>query len=184
MAHPPGSDTSAAPKRASNGPSTRIDARMVFTSWYGAKYSLMVEASTSIRILSSMVTDTPMRPSNSIMVVTSCRCGTFDTVTGPSARRQPANIGSVAFLAPAMRISPSSGMPPCICSLSTFLPRIFIRREHLQRERMDFAPHRRAERGVHQLMALHRPLADECRCNHHRLEMHIVIALHQRPAAG
>ena len=73
MAHPPGSDTSAEPKRASSGPSTRIEARMVFTSWYGAKCSLMVDASTSMRIFSSMVSDTPMRPSSSIMVVTSCR---------------------------------------------------------------------------------------------------------------
>ena len=32
MAQPPGSDTSAWPKRASSGPSTRIEARMVFTS--------------------------------------------------------------------------------------------------------------------------------------------------------
>ena len=31
-----------------------------------------------MRIFSSMVTETPMRPSNSIMVVTSCKCGTFD----------------------------------------------------------------------------------------------------------
>ncbi len=72
----------------------------------------MVDASTSMRIFSSMVTETPMRPSNSIMVVTSCKCGTFDTVTGPSANRHPANMGRVAFLAPEMRISPSSGMPP------------------------------------------------------------------------
>ena len=33
IAQPPGKDTSAAPKRANNGPSTKIDARMVFTSW-------------------------------------------------------------------------------------------------------------------------------------------------------
>ena len=65
-----------------------------------------------MRIFSSMVTDTPMRPSSSIMVVTSCRCGTFEIVTGPSASKQPASIGSVAFLAPEMRISPSSAMPP------------------------------------------------------------------------
>jgi hypothetical protein len=32
MAQPPGSDTGASPKRASSGPSTRIDARMVLTS--------------------------------------------------------------------------------------------------------------------------------------------------------
>ena len=32
MAQPPGSDTVAWPKRASSGPSTRIEARIVFTS--------------------------------------------------------------------------------------------------------------------------------------------------------
>ena len=32
MAQPPGNDTSADPNRATSGPSTRIDARMVFTS--------------------------------------------------------------------------------------------------------------------------------------------------------
>ena len=36
MAQPPGNDTSASPKRASNGPSTKIEARMVFTKSYGA----------------------------------------------------------------------------------------------------------------------------------------------------
>ncbi len=46
------------------------------------------------------------------MVVTSCKCGTFDTVTGPSASKHPANIGRVAFFAPEIRISPSSAMPP------------------------------------------------------------------------
>ena len=36
MAQPPGSDTMATPKRASSGPSTRMDARMVLTNSYGA----------------------------------------------------------------------------------------------------------------------------------------------------
>ena len=76
-------------------------------------------ASISMRIFSSMVTETPMRPNNSIMVVTSCRCGTLRMVTGPSASSAPATIGSVAFFAPEMRTSPSRGMPPLICSLST-----------------------------------------------------------------
>ena len=31
MAQPPGSDTRASPKRATSGPSTRIEARIVFT---------------------------------------------------------------------------------------------------------------------------------------------------------
>ena len=119
MAQPPGSDTSALPKRASSGPSTRIDARMVFTSSYGAKHSRVVVGSISICIFSSMVTETPMRPNNSIMVVTSCRCGTLRMVTGPSASSAPATIGRVAFFAPEIRTSPSRGIPPLICSLST-----------------------------------------------------------------
>ena len=56
-----------------------------------------------------MVTVTPMRPSSSMVVVTSFRCGTLPIVTGPSASSAPARIGSVAFLAPEMRTSPSSG---------------------------------------------------------------------------
>ena len=36
IAQPPGSETQASPKRASSGPSTRIEARMVFTISYGA----------------------------------------------------------------------------------------------------------------------------------------------------
>src|SRR5271168_1505248 len=144
----------------------------------------MVEASTSMRIFSSMVTETPMRPSNSIIVVTSCKCGTFETVTGPSANKQPAKIGSVAFLAPEMRISPSSAMPPWICNLSTSLPCIFIRRERLQRQSMNFVAHSLPQGGVHQLMALYGPPAGECGRDHHGLEMHIVVAFHQRMAAG
>ena len=60
-----------------------------------------------------------MRPNNSIIVVTSCRCGTLRMVTGPSASSAPATMGRVAFFAPEMRTSPSSGIPPLICSLST-----------------------------------------------------------------
>ncbi len=116
----------------------------------------MVEASTSMRSFSSMVTETPMRPSSSIIVVTSCRCGTLDTVTGPSANRHPARIGKVAFFAPEMRISPSSGIPPVICSLSTGVAREFLRRIHLQGERVDLVAHRGAERRIDQLVALNR----------------------------
>src|ERR1700688_2194804 len=115
-----------------------------------------------MRIFSSMITETPMRPSNSIMVVTSCRCGTFDTVTGLSASKQPARMGSVAFLAPEMRISPSRGIPPWICNLSTALARIFFRCENLQRERVDLIADRAAQRGVDQLMTLHGALSGEC----------------------
>ena len=95
---------------------------MVLTRSYGAKYSRIVLASTSMRMRSSIVTVTPMRPSSSMVVVTSCRCGTLPIVTGPSASSAPARIGSVAFLAPEIRTSPSSAMPPVICSLSTATP--------------------------------------------------------------
>jgi hypothetical protein len=93
-------------------------ARIVLTSSYGAEVSFVVVGSTSTRMRSSTVTLAPIRPSSSIMVVTSCRCGTFAIVTGLSASRAPARMGSAAFLAPEMRTSPSSGAPPRICSLS------------------------------------------------------------------
>ena len=41
MAQPPGSDTRASPQRAASGPSTSTEARMVFTSSYGAVGSPM-----------------------------------------------------------------------------------------------------------------------------------------------
>ena len=44
------------------------------------------------------VTLAPMRPSSSIIVVTSCRCGTLPIVTGPSASSAPARIGNVGVL--------------------------------------------------------------------------------------
>ena len=71
-----------------------------------------------MRMRSSMVTVAPMRPSSSMVVVTSCRCGTLPTTTGSSASSAPARMGSVAFFEPEMRTSPSSGTPPAICSLS------------------------------------------------------------------
>ena len=47
IAQPPGRETSACPKRANKGPSTRIEARIVFTNSYGAKNFEMVVLSTS-----------------------------------------------------------------------------------------------------------------------------------------
>src|ERR1700722_2342436 len=143
-----------------------------------------------MRIFSSMVTETPMRPSSSIMVVTSCRCGTFDTVTGPSASRHPARMGRVAFFAPEMRISPSSGIPPWICSLSTSrtarltraLALVLDRRIHLQGERMDVIAHQGSEGLVHELVALHGTQSREFLGDHHRLEMHVVLARDHRAA--
>src|SRR5215469_7629597 len=130
-----------------------MDARMVFTNSYGAKHSRTVEASTSMRMRSSMVTVAPILPSSSTVVVTSRRCGTFATTTGSCASSAPASIGSVAFLAPEMRTSPSRATPPWICSLSTSaLPGLFGG-EGLDRQGVDLPPHALAERAVHELVA-------------------------------
>ena len=118
MAQPPGRETTASPKRASMGPRTRIDARIDLTSSYGANSSRIVAQSTSMFMRSSTTSSTPMRPSSSMVVVMSCRWGMFPTLTGPSASRVAARIGNAAFFAPEMRISPSSGTPPLMMSLS------------------------------------------------------------------
>src|SRR5882672_1910028 len=133
---------------------------------------------------SSIVTPTPMRPSSSMKVVTSCRCGTLAMVTGPSASSAPASIGSVAFFAPEIRISPSRGLPPWISSLSIAIASgargPFLGREHLQCERVDLAAHAPAERAVDKPVAFERALACELACDHHRFEMDLVRARNAR----
>jgi hypothetical protein len=69
---------------------------------------------------SSMTSSTPIWPSSSIVVVTSCRCGTLPMVTGPSASRVAARIGSTAFFAPETQTSPLRGCPPLITILAMF----------------------------------------------------------------
>jgi len=88
--------------------------RMVLTSDRARNGSLIVDASTSMRIFSSMVTETPspeeLDHGGHVLQMRHVR-------TRHRAVRQEASPpGSggprVAFLAPDMRISPSSGMPP------------------------------------------------------------------------
>ena len=118
MAQPPGMETSASPKRASSGPSTRMDARMVLTNSYGARKSVMVLVSASMVILSPTTKFTPMRPRSSMVVVMSCRCGTLPIIIGLSARMDATNTGKAAFLAPDTHISPRRGVPPVMSNLS------------------------------------------------------------------
>src|SRR5580693_9293902 len=156
-----------------------MEARMVLTRSYGAKHSRTVEPSTSMRMRSSMVTVAPMRPSSSTVVVTSLRCGTLATTTGSSASRAAARIGSVAFFAPEMRTSPSSGTPPWICSLSMLgLPR-FFGRQRLDRQGVDLAAHERAERAVHELMPRETALAGKLVRHDARRKMRVVLRLHE-----
>src|SRR6185503_8342634 len=153
IAQPPGSDTSAAPWRATSG------------------------------------------PRSSIMVVTSFRWGTLPIVTGPSASSAPAKMGRVAFLAPEMRTSPSSGTPPRICNLSTRASpsaRVaggcqvapFPRRVRLDRQRVDLPAHACPEGTVDLLMTLDRSLTFESLGDDHRREVGVVVGDHANPRTG
>src|SRR5438132_661042 len=87
MAQPPGRATRAVPWRATRGPRTRTEARMVETSSYGA------------RSLDTCATCTPSPPvwrdtvaprvsRSLVMVRTSARSGAFASVRGSAVRRQ------------------------------------------------------------------------------------------------
>src|ERR1700756_4207842 len=131
-----------------------------------------------MRMRSSTVTVAPMRPRSSTVVVTSFRCGTFATTTGSSASKEAARIGSVAFLAPEMRTSPSRGTPPWICSLSMLVLRGLVGRQGLDRQGVDLAPHELPERAVDELMARQRTLAGEFARHHAGRKMRVVIRHH------
>ena len=118
MAQPPGRLTCASPKRASVGPSTRIDARMVLTNSYGAQVLLTVPPLISNSRMLSVSTRAPMPCSSFCVVFTSASIGTFFRRSVPEVRR-PAHIkGSAAFFAPDTVISPLSGPLAEILSLS------------------------------------------------------------------
>jgi hypothetical protein len=88
-------------------------------------------------------------------------------------------IGNAAFFAPEMRISPDSGTPPLISSLSipTLALRPVLRRQCLHRQRMDLLAHAIAKRLVDELMTLHAGLSNECFAHNHGLEV-MTIADH------
>ena len=117
IAQPPGSDTRACPCLATSGPSTSTDARIVLTSSYGASVEVSC-AARSVMSVPSRSTVTPMPRSSRAIVPTSASGGTFDRCSGSSVSSAAAMIGSAAFLAPATAISPRSGTPPVIFSLS------------------------------------------------------------------
>ena len=60
-----------------------------------------------------------MRPSSSIMVVTSCRCGTLPMDTGPSASKRAGEDRQRGVLRARDPHFAFEGNPPLICSLST-----------------------------------------------------------------
>src|SRR5215213_2420636 len=118
---------------------------------------------------------TPIWRNSFAIVRTSMRYGTLVSRKGCSLRSAAHMIGSAAFFAPEMLISPSSGRPPRMRSLSTGAP--LLGGQGLHRQRMNLFAHAIAERGVDHLVALHAVLAGEARCHDQRLEM-LAVADH------
>src|SRR5712671_5788804 len=92
------------------------------------------------------------------MVLTSLRCGTLESVSCSSVSSAAHISGSAAFFAPETRISPESGTPPWMMSLSI---RGFLGGERAHRQRMNLPAHAFPERRIDELMALHAALAAE-----------------------
>src|SRR4029079_4681850 len=178
IAQPPGSDTRASPQRASNGPSARIDARIVFTISYGASGQSIV-AAESVSAPSSPSARTPIGASSERIVRTSLSFGTFVSTRGSEVSSAAQRIGKAAFLAPETRTSPCSGVPPVIASLSIGLalpgggsPRAPLRRrQRLHRQRMNLLAHALAEHAVDELVLPHLAQAGERRAHEKRLEV-------------
>src|SRR6056297_69193 len=136
-----------------------------------------------------MVTPTPMRPSSSMVVVTSCRWGTLPMRTGASASRVPARMGRAAFFAPEMRTSPSRRWPPPTSSLSmpragSVAGRHLRRRQRAYGQRVDLSAHPVTQRAIDLLVALQRPQALELVGHHQGAEMDVVLRLHFDPGRG
>src|SRR5450830_33325 len=176
MAQPPGSETLASPKRASMGPSTRIEARMVLTSSYGASRVSMALPLRTTRS-PSCCTFKPVWPSSLSMVETSCRFGTFVSSRSPEVKRPAHRMGRAAFFAPEMAMSPFRRLPPLMRSLSICLSLEFFRCQGFHRQRVDFLAHAVAQCRVDDLVAGDQPLAGKRGRDDHGLEV-LAIALH------
>src|SRR3970040_605936 len=153
MAQPPGSETLARPQRASSGPSTSTEARIVLTRSYPAVGSVILSACKDILLSAERSPCTPICPSSFAMVEMSMRRGMFLSDKGRSESSAAHIMGSAAFFAPEMATSPSSARPPVIRSLSTRIPLLGRNRAH--RQRVDLLAHALAQRRIHQLVALH-----------------------------
>ncbi len=108
IAQPPGSDTVASPARASNGPRTRIDARILRTMSYGATVEVMrlarnvITRPNSAGCDPSIVVDTPWPLSRCPNVSMSARRGRLRSVSGSSVSSAHGISVSAAFFAPEM----------------------------------------------------------------------------------
>ena len=101
------------PCRASSGPASRNDARMLLASSSSTSEPTSCACTrTSLSPVHS--TSAPRWRSSSIIVSTSRIRGTFASCTGSSVSRHAARIGSAPFLLPDARSLPLSGRPPSI----------------------------------------------------------------------
>src|SRR4051812_995064 len=115
---PPGGGTSARPCRARSGPAKRMDARMRLQSSSSSSCFVIPEPFIRTSPPPTRSTSAPRSAARSSIVSTSLIDGTLVSVTGPSASRQAATIGSAAFLFPAARIDPVSGRAPSMTKAS------------------------------------------------------------------
>ncbi len=124
IAQPPGKETFALPKRASSGPSARTDARIVFTSSYGASKSATCAAVILCVLSSGVRTVAPISSSRRRCVMMSRTYGMLWSVTVSGVSSAAAMQGSAEFLAPLIETLPWSGRPPEIRNLSTMRDRV------------------------------------------------------------
>src|SRR4051794_908211 len=117
MKSPPGGGMDASPKRASNGPASRNEARIRAES---DSSGLVSETASACRRRASSVQSalTPSCSSTATWVSVSRIRGTLVSTTSSSVSRQAARIGRAAFLLPAAVISPARGGPPLITNFS------------------------------------------------------------------
>src|SRR4051794_16784742 len=129
MASPPGRATFARPVRASSGPSTQIDPRILRTSSYGASDSSSSGAEMVTRSIESCwdsETAQPSRSSSCRMIATSEIAGRLPTTVSPDASNAAAMSLRTLFFAPTTSTVPASRAPPV--TLSTCIGPGYLRR--------------------------------------------------------
>src|SRR5262249_40922736 len=105
------------PARATRGPSTRLEARIVFTSSYGASGETI--SGVEIReVLLSTSSRAPISRKSRCMVRMSRTRGTRCKMTGSEVRSAAASSGSAAFWEPLAATEPLSRAPPLMTNLS------------------------------------------------------------------
>src|SRR4051812_46972385 len=123
----------------------------------------------SVILPSPRSTSTPSCPSSLVIVEVSINRGMLASESGFAVSSAAHMIGSAAFFAPEMVISPCNGRPPTMRSLSTAPP--FFGGQRLHGQRMDFFAHPVAEGGIDHLVPLDTAAALEGGRHDHGLEV-------------